>query len=779
MTTEEQSYCPECFESFPAEMEECPEHKVPFISLPADESLVGKVVDGKYQILERVGQGGMGTVYRAKQKYINREVALKVLRSDFAKDVSAVKRFFVEARAACQLRNRHSVILYDFGLSEEKLLFYTMEFLNGLPLSQTIKEEGPLKYQRAVQLTVDVCRSLAEAHSHGIVHRDLKPDNIMVVRDGEEDIAKVLDFGIAKLLTQADGASLTKTGMICGTPEYMSPEQATGRELGPASDIYSLGIVLYEMLSGSPPFQGATPVLVLMKHVSEVPKPIGHAGPDIQIPTELNRLLACMLSKEASSRPADAKSLAVELRKLLKEGERQAGTVGMPQLTTAPTGTRELAARREKSEDLSGLDRIRLAEKLLASDVDDHSPEQTPAVSPRPSVSEELRPDVTPKEVQPAPDIVRTKSERPAPEPAVQRPPLVESADTVPLTDRLLREIRPLRGKRLVFSAIAIAIAVVAATLAATGFFAESEDSEAREETASVRNMLPNSGQVDGLPEGPSSPAELGADEPAGEPSETGATSDVSSPAGDVPSPTSSTVRFESESPPEPAATPAMKDGSDLGETEQETQETESASPDEAVPERFATEEVPEKEQPQPDRPFSTGGPDNIKEKEGELLPADKSAVEPAEPDADKKAAEEAHRKARQGAERKAREREMKEEKRRKQEEAREKERKDAREKEQEEVRKQEEAKKQKEMEEKLSKLEEASRRIEEADDLVAAAKRAMSGGRYEEALVQLDEARRLTGETGPLRSLAQECKTKIAQKKKNEELDFGSQDLE
>ena len=327
MSENRQRYCPECFGSFGPKANVCPEHGIPLIELPSQESLVGKTIDGKYEVLELLGQGGMGTVYRARQRLIGREVALKVLRGEFVQDVGAVKRFFVEAKAASQLRNRHSVILYDFGLSDESLLFYTMELLNGRALSSVLGEAGCLSPKSAVQIVVDVCHSLEDAHSRGIIHRDLKPDNIMIVQDGDEQIAKVLDFGIAKLLSRSDGTGLTATGMVCGTPEYMSPEQASGKEVGPTSDIYAVGAVLFEMLAGRPPFEDSTPVLVLMKHISETPPTVGEISPDLHLEPWLDGLLRRMLSKSPDLRPQSV----AELRDEIRTGLSRSGGTTMPE----------------------------------------------------------------------------------------------------------------------------------------------------------------------------------------------------------------------------------------------------------------------------------------------------------------------------------------------------------------------------------------------------------------------------------------------------------------
>ena len=331
-------YCPECFREFPGTVEVCPEHNARLFGLPTDESLVGSTLDGKYEVQKVLGRGGMGVVYKARQKLIGRDLAVKVLRADFARDVHAVKRFFAEARAASQLRNRHSVILYDFGLSGEGLLFYTMELLNGPTLSRLLKKSGRLDPARSAAIAADVCASLEEAHELGIVHRDIKPDNIMLVEQRGEEIAKVLDFGIAKLLTEPEGSGLTATGMVCGTPEYMGPEQGMARDVGPASDVYSLGIVLYEMLAGFPPFRGNTPVHTLMKHCNEALMPLREVTSDVCVPDGLDRLLTRMLAKKPEDRPGSASGVLEALKGLLCD-ERALGATRMVAAAEKPPTT--------------------------------------------------------------------------------------------------------------------------------------------------------------------------------------------------------------------------------------------------------------------------------------------------------------------------------------------------------------------------------------------------------------------------------------------------------
>lgn len=419
MEAKSRQYCPECFREFTDGENVCFEHGISLISLPEEQSLIGKVLDGKYRILEQIGAGGMGKVYKAKQKYINRVVALKVLRSDFAKDVSAVKRFFVEARAAAQLRSRNSVILFDFGLSQEHQLFYTMECLKGQSLARTIRRGGPVEPRRAMKIAIGVCHALEEAHKLGIVHRDLKPDNIQVVPDEDNEIAKVMDFGIAKLLTRHDGTSLTKTGMICGTPEYMSPEQAVGKDVGPLSDLYSLGIVLYEMLAGFPPFKDTTPVLILMKHVNDVPVPVSSISPPVNIPEELDRLLIATLSKDKGKRPPSAKHLREALEGILEQKDSGGSTVLMRRLSTTADGLRQIetplgprAVREEPSrppESQASEDKPP-GEQPLADHAPEPEPEPAPLPAPEPALVSTPEPkaehEMDPEQPEPPPEPV-------------------------------------------------------------------------------------------------------------------------------------------------------------------------------------------------------------------------------------------------------------------------------------------------------------------------------------------------------------------------------------
>ena len=295
-------YCPQCFRSFPTTVEVCPDDGAALISLDGDD-LTGRTLDNRYVIRSVVGEGGMGIVYRAEQTLLGRVVALKVLRKNVGRTIDNVKRFLAEARAISSLRCPHTVTLYDFGVTSDGLLFYTMELLEGRPLSSIISEDGPLDLHRAANLVLQACDSLEESHDKGILHRDIKPDNLFVTRGWNDvELLKVLDFGIAKLKNDTGMGTLTQTGMICGTPAYVSPEQALNKGASTASDMYSLAVTFYETLAGRPPFEGESPVSLMMAHVHDTPDPVGRRNPSVVLPRSIEEFLSTALEKEPESR---------------------------------------------------------------------------------------------------------------------------------------------------------------------------------------------------------------------------------------------------------------------------------------------------------------------------------------------------------------------------------------------------------------------------------------------------------------------------------------------
>jgi serine/threonine protein kinase/Flp pilus assembly protein TadD len=315
-------HCPTCGRHYADDLQRCPEDGA---ALQADatvqtdtqaDPLIGRTLDDKYRLDERLGEGGMGTVYHGTHLLIDRPVAVKVLNPRFVEDEAAQERFRREARAAGRLRHTNAVAVTDFGRTADGLFYIVMELLEGRSLRDVLAREAPLDAARAVSLMLQISAAVAAAHEAQVIHRDLKPGNIYVVqRPHAPAIIKVLDFGIAKLATDAgDGLEqkpLTQTGVMIGTPRYMSPEQCDGADLTPASDVYSLGIILYEMLTGATPFTGPTPLSVALKHSSELPRaPREFVA---SIPAELETLVLHTLEKKPEKRPPDAGAFRREL----------------------------------------------------------------------------------------------------------------------------------------------------------------------------------------------------------------------------------------------------------------------------------------------------------------------------------------------------------------------------------------------------------------------------------------------------------------------------------
>ncbi len=307
-----QAYCPVCARRFPDQTATCPDDGSPLLRVP-EEDLVGKTVDRRYAIQAVIGEGGMGTVYRAVHQMLQRDVALKVIRRDAIQDETSVKRFMTEARAIAALKNPHTVTVFDSGVTEDGALYYTMELLTGRPLSHVLRKEGAVDYRRAAELVCQVCESLEEAHAAGILHRDIKPDNIVLVREKGREFAKLVDFGIAKVLGEAADGPHTRTGMLVGTPRYLSPEQVSGEPVGPSADLYALGIVLYELLTGTPPFSGQTPAEIMMAHIQDRPEPLPSRTPGGAVPPALQGFVDKALQKNPARRFASAAEFSAAL----------------------------------------------------------------------------------------------------------------------------------------------------------------------------------------------------------------------------------------------------------------------------------------------------------------------------------------------------------------------------------------------------------------------------------------------------------------------------------
>ena len=284
---------------------------------------VGDVIDGKYRLDGLIGEGGMGSVHRATQLAVNRPVAVKVLKQiPGVENDQLSQRFKREALATSRLRHPNTVQVIDFGETPAGMLYLVLELLEGAPLSHVVAREAPLPLERIANIGKQIAKSLAEAHELGIVHRDLKPDNVFICQyHGDNDVTKVMDFGIARLMT-AD-VSMTRTGMMIGTPKYMAPEQAMGKKVGPTADLYALGVILYEMLTGRPPFSADSPMALAMAHVNEPPPPLDLTNAPLALADAWSDLVRALLAKKPDDRPQKASLVVGWLAQLEVEARRR------------------------------------------------------------------------------------------------------------------------------------------------------------------------------------------------------------------------------------------------------------------------------------------------------------------------------------------------------------------------------------------------------------------------------------------------------------------------
>jgi eukaryotic-like serine/threonine-protein kinase len=282
-------------------------------SLSDKENLTGQLLDGRYQIDYVLGIGSMGVVYGARHAAVGKLVAVKALRAHLASDAEALQRFNAEATAATSIGNQHIVETFDFGRLQDGTAYLVMEYLEGRPLADLIEGWAPLPLERITRIGVQIAEALNAAHLAGIVHRDLKPDNVFLCeRDGDPDFVKILDFGIAKF--GVSQARLTQAGAVFGTPAYMSPEQASGKATDGRTDIYALGVMLYEMACGRVPFQGESALAVLSLHSSEEPEALSARKPDVS--RELEAIVHKCLRKDPDARYGSMAELAADLSRL-------------------------------------------------------------------------------------------------------------------------------------------------------------------------------------------------------------------------------------------------------------------------------------------------------------------------------------------------------------------------------------------------------------------------------------------------------------------------------
>src|ERR1700733_13864013 len=309
---------------------------------PVDPFIGRDILDGQFQVLQKIGSGGMGAVYKALQPAMNRMVGVKILHPKLANRKDLVSRFRREARAMSHLNHPNTVKVYLYGELDDGSLYIVMEYLEGRNLNQVVRKDGPLPVERAIPVLIQVCGALQEAHLQGIVHRDLKPENIFVSTNGGlKDYPKVLDFGLAKVTERElrpGSIMLTQEGMVFGTPEFMSPEQAQGKTLDPRSDIYSLATILYEVLTGKLPFDAKTPMEYIQAHVQKPPILLDERIPGKKFPAGLGNALLRALEKGPEKRYGSA----AEFAQALKPYAGRAGK-GFPAMM--PKGTRDQLAQ--------------------------------------------------------------------------------------------------------------------------------------------------------------------------------------------------------------------------------------------------------------------------------------------------------------------------------------------------------------------------------------------------------------------------------------------------
>jgi Protein kinase domain len=330
--------CPQCGTEYLTSDRFCPRDGSPLRPKAGDDPLIGRVIADRYLMLARLGEGGMGRVYLAEHVKMGRQCAIKVMNPSLINDTESSTRFGREASNAARILHPNVAAVFDYG-EVDKIVYLVMEYVDGEPLSTIINREGRLDPRRAVDIARQVADGLAAAHELGIIHRDLKPDNIIVSRSrSQREIPKVVDFGIAKAMSEMPQDALTRSGLVIGTPEYMSPEQLLGDPVDARADVYSLGCILYQMLTGVPAFAADSREQMIRRRLHEPPPHIREVMPDL--PRRLDTVIVHMLARS----PADRIPTAAEARDALNPalvfaGWEGAGTVGArPQLQLTSTG---------------------------------------------------------------------------------------------------------------------------------------------------------------------------------------------------------------------------------------------------------------------------------------------------------------------------------------------------------------------------------------------------------------------------------------------------------
>jgi len=327
--------CPQCGAEYELDQRFCPKDGTTLRMQGSENDLVGSIIADRYHVLRKLGEGGMGQVYLAEHVKMGRKSAVKVMNPGMVHDADAISRFNREAANASRINHPNVAAVYDFGETGEGLIYLAMEFVEGPPLTSLIEQQGALPPLRAADIARQTADALTVAHDMGIVHRDLKPDNIMVARNRDgSDLVKVVDFGIAKAADN-EKQKVTKTGLVVGTPEYMSPEQLAGDKLDGRSDIYSLGLVAFNMLTGKLPFPSESAQEAMIMRLTDKPKPLAEMKPDVAWTPEVQAVMDKVLERDANLRYQTAAQFG---RDLLRAVE------AMPQSVAAAAGTQVIGA---------------------------------------------------------------------------------------------------------------------------------------------------------------------------------------------------------------------------------------------------------------------------------------------------------------------------------------------------------------------------------------------------------------------------------------------------
>ncbi|MEM9068242.1 MAG: protein kinase [Myxococcota bacterium] len=342
------------------------------MALPNRDPFLGLTLDGKYEVVSAIARGGMGRVYRAIQQPLGREVALKILDLDQLEGKKAggdfAKRFFLEAASCAKLTHPNTIVVYDYGRAEDDIFYIAMELLEGNTLDDILEASAPIDPAVTIHVGLQICGSIGEAHQQGMVHRDLKPSNVMVIaRGADSNFAKVLDFGLVK---QDSDVGLTQTGALLGTPRYISPEQIANADVGPTSDIYSLGAVMYHCLTGRPPFDSDSKFVLLASHINVEPPAIEELQPTTPSSPQLREVIMRCLQKE----PADRFQTMEELAEALMACPEESGTAASSMVSSVALSSIDVGSLPRREPDRSGV--------MLADEAIEPAPENEGKPSP-------------------------------------------------------------------------------------------------------------------------------------------------------------------------------------------------------------------------------------------------------------------------------------------------------------------------------------------------------------------------------------------------------------